>query len=247
MRFSVRYLIPIQLRYLLGLLRRLRGVHPRSCPICGFHGRFQAFGYPVRFDALCPKCGSLERHRLLIFLDKRFELIPRGQKILHFAPEAIITNYLREKTHEYVSADLIADNVDRRENIECMSFSAQSFDVVLCSHVLEHVDDRSALEEVRRVLVQGGRFICMVPIVEGWETTYENAALRTDSEREMHFGQCDHIRVYGRDFRARVEKSGFVVRECTASGSETAMYGFLPGEKVFLCTPIDSVGPSGHE
>ena len=83
-----------------------RGVTPRSCPICGYHGMFTAFGYPPRIDARCPKCNSLERHRLLYLFAERFNLFRPSHDALHFAPEAQLAGYLRDMTGRYETADL---------------------------------------------------------------------------------------------------------------------------------------------
>lgn len=220
--------------YALTVLRNLEGRHPRHCPVCGFVGRFQPFGLPPRLEAKCPYCGSLERQRLLAYIDREHDLFKDSKSLLHFAPEPLISDVLRASCEHYVSADLVDPAADIRLDIEAMEVPDESFDTVLCCHVLEHVDDRKALAEIRRVLKPGGRLVTMVPIAEGCAATYENPDIRDPARRQLHFGQWDHLRLYGADFRDRLRAAGFRAREYTAEGEEAVRYAFRMGEKVFV-------------
>jgi len=100
------------------------------------------------------------------------------------------------------------------------------------------VDDRAALSELHRVLVLGGVLIASVPIVEGWDTTYENRSIVDPIERDLHFGQSDHVRYYGRDFRTRLSEAGFAVEEVTAEGPYVIKHALLRGEKLFICSKL---------
>lgn len=82
-------------------MKNLQGLHPRECPCCGYLGIFKAFGNPPRYDAKCPQCGSLERHRLLFLIDRDKGILDGVQSILHFAPEPIVRNYLQNKVNKY--------------------------------------------------------------------------------------------------------------------------------------------------
>lgn len=189
---------------------------------------------PPRFDAQCPGCDALERHRLFVLACRALDLFARPLDVLHFAPEPAIRAYVSPRASRYVTADISGLGVDRKESIEAISLPDASFDVVIASHVLEHVDDRRALRELRRVLRPPGLLLCMVPIIEGWDTTYENGAVHDGAARELHFGQSDHVRYYGRDFRERLRSAGFDLTEYTADGMLSPRYGLLRGEKVFL-------------
>lgn len=210
------------------------GGAPRECPICGFRGRFLPAGYPLRPDARCPKCDGLERHRLLVLGIAEMNLIKPTDQVLHFAPEPPVARVVQPSAEGYISADLYSTKADREIDIENMKLKDESFDVIVCSHVLEHVDDAKALHESYRVLRREGRLLAMVPIVEGWDRTYENPQVTSPEEREVHFGQFDHVRYYGRDFRERIIDAGFSLTEFSADGRDTVRYGLNRGERLFV-------------
>ncbi len=225
----------ISLRNLRSLARAIKPLHVRFCPLCGYDGYFRHAGHPPRLDALCPQCGSLERHRLfwLWFKGEKSKL---DEPILHFGPEPILAEKFRTLYSEYSTADLY-NEADLKLNIEDIDLQSGSINTVICNHVLEHVSDSKALAEIYRVLSEKGRLIASIPIVEGWDHTYEDGSITSPVERELHFGQSDHVRYYGRDFRERLRSAGFSkVEEVTAGGQDAVKYGLLPGEKVFLCS-----------
>ncbi len=165
-------------------------------------------------DRRCPGCGSLERHRLLVeFLRDGTDLFAAPLSVLHVAPEYGLKQRLERLGNlNYRTADLDSplamDSVDLLD----MPYSDASFDVVLCSHVLEHVaDDRRALSEIRRVLVPDGRALLMSPIDGDLGETVEDPSVTSMTERHRVFGQSDHLRRYGRDFADRVATAGFAV------------------------------------
>jgi SAM-dependent methyltransferase len=223
------------LRQLSRSVRRAFGKFPRECPLCGFHGHFLGYGYPYVCDVYCPKCGSLERHRLLYLADWSQDYFS-SKDVLHFAPEQAVTKLIKARQPKsYITADLFAEGVDRKENIEALTIDDQSFDVVVCLHVLEHVDDRAAVSELYRVLRPGGLLIAMFPIVEGWPQTFEDPSKSTEVDRLLFFGQHDHARYFGRDARQRLAAPGFTVDEFTAVEPDVSRYGLARGEKIFLC------------
>ncbi len=213
------------------------GSAPAECPICGFTGPFDAAGTTMRFNAECPDCGSVERHRLFALMMQRGFVDFAGTDILHFAPEdAIVSLVTKKGPNSHLSGDILPGRADRQLNIETLDLPDANFDRIICSHVLEHVDDKKALAELKRVLRPGGQLILMVPIVEGWTQSYENPSVTTDMGRHLHFGQDDHIRYYGVDFRDRVRAAGFTLSEFTAEGADSVRYNLMRGEKVFLAT-----------
>ena len=214
---------------------KARGVHPRRCNICRYQGRFTAFGDPPRYDARCPSCASLERHRLIHLAVNRSGLLTPETRMLHFAPEWVLRARYKGRVGRYESADISPRaKVDHVVDITRTGLPEASYDLVMCNHVLEHVDDAAALAEIHDLLVPGGWAVLTTPIVEGWAATEEDAAVTDPAERRLRFGQDDHLRLYGRDLRARIRAAGFRLREVTATEPDVARHGLIRGETVFL-------------
>lgn len=205
-----------RMHYARKIVKNLGGVHPRDCNICGYSGLFSATGMPPRFDAECPSCKSLERHRHQFLWIKPHESELAGKRILHFAPEPVMRKIYSGLAASYLSAD-IAGYADRILNIEAIDMADSSWDVVVANHVLEHVDDRKALAEIRRILSSGGFAILSFPLAMTFEQTYENPAVTTRAGRDLHFGQWDHIRYYGADAAERIAAAGFAVETFSAT------------------------------
>lgn len=223
------------LPYLAKVAGKMFGNYPRHCNLCGFKGSFLAFGFPPRFDAYCPTCGSLERHRLFgLWLEQNKEQVG-GKDVLHFAPESVIKLTVKRLAGTYRTADLHPQNADFALNIEDIALPDESVDFIICSHVLEHVDPDRALPQLKRILRPGGTLLLMFPIVEGWDDTYRNASIETPAERELHFGQYDHLQYYGRDIRKSITNVGFDLNEFTAVEPFVSKHGLSRGEKVFVC------------
>lgn len=221
-------------RRFLGLDGAKGASFPRTCNVCGYRGRFEAAGRPRRIDARCPKCGSAERYRLLALWWERHGRFLAEADLLHFAPEPGLAKMLRARVGRYRSADITPGRADMVLDIEAIAAPEASFDCIVCSHVLEHVNDRKALAEMHRVLKPGGVALIMLPVIEGWAKTYENETAVTPEERMRHYGQADHVRYYGADVRERIEAAGFELDEFTAEGPDVLTYGLQRGEKVFI-------------
>jgi SAM-dependent methyltransferase len=203
---------------LLGFVRAFRMILLRGtrfhCPICDrSFRRFLPMGPRKRPNALCPCCGSLERHRLLrVALDHlaHRRLLRLEGTLLHMAPEGAMVPWLKQK-FLYVSGDLDPRQAMVSMDITRLPLRTGSMDAVLCLHVLEHIpDDRAALAELHRVLKPGGWGSIQVPM-QG-ERTQEDPAVTDPRERERRYGQADHVRYYGRDFLQRLEAAGFQCR-----------------------------------
>ncbi|MGE3149535.1 MAG: class I SAM-dependent methyltransferase [Pseudorhodoplanes sp.] len=111
-----------------------------------------------------------------------------------------------------------------------------SFDVVYCSHVLEHVDEARAIPELYRIVRPGGTLLAMVPLIEGWDQSFiDDSKTTSEADRTLYFNQEDHIRFYGKDFRKRLEQPGFRVEEFTAVEPDVSRHALIRGEKVFVC------------
>jgi SAM-dependent methyltransferase len=191
--------------------RFLYGGSNRFCIVCGNSARaFKPFGTPARRDAICPFCGAFERHRLAMhFLRSRTDLFDgKPRKVLHVAPEAAFKPLFQQAAGSgYLTADLLSPDVMETMDITEIKHPDNSFDVIYCSHVLEHVvDDRRAMRELCRVLRPTGWAILNVPITSDY--TFEDPSITDPAERQRLFGQHDHVRNYGPDYKQCLEDAG---------------------------------------
>jgi hypothetical protein len=221
------------------LLPRIYGYEPRDCPICGRHGRFLAeihFPDIFTYDAICPSCGSMPRNRLLKLADESRHLFTPGARLLHFAPEVPVTRFVASAVGLYKTADINGKGVDLTLDIEAIDQPDQSWDLIICSHVLEHVDHIKALAELRRILAPGGKLLALFPIVEAWPGDYENAAVTSPRDRGLHFGKDNHQRRFGASVRKDFTDAGFELDCFSPIGPEVVRYGLIPGETLFIAT-----------
>jgi SAM-dependent methyltransferase len=187
-----------------------------ECPVCGStYRKFLPYGYEFsRENALCPKCLSLERHRLVwLYFKEKTSFFDMPLKVLHIAPEQCFEERFRNLANlEYITADLESPLADYKCDVQELPFAENDFDIVICNHVLEHVgDDTRAMSEILRVMKHGGQAIILVPVDFERETTYENPAIKSVKDRKEHFGQYDHQRVYGLDFPNRLKNIGYKI------------------------------------
>lgn len=214
-----------------------------SCPCCGRSlWKFDPFGVNLRPNAQCPKCGSLERHRLLwLYFQHRTNLLAGHLKMLHVAPEPVLQKKLSSLSNlDYVSADLDSPMAEIKMDITDIEFPDHFFDAILCNHVLEHVmDDRKAMSELFRVLKPGGWAILQSPIDIKREKTFEDSEIISPDDRERLYGQGDHVRIYGRDYQERLEEQGFVVKVDDYVGTfdvkSIVKYGLMEDEAIYYC------------
>ena len=198
----------------------------RICPCCGT--KCQAFtggnylDYPHSFnpsryqqtrqDVLCPACRSLPRHRMLaLWFEKHIDYL-RKSDILYFAPGKSEKLWLKRNKISCMTADLYSEGVDLKLDIQDTGLPDESYDVIVCNHVLEHVDDfRKALKEMYRVLRPGGSFICSFPMDPNVELLDEDPSVQTEEARIRRFGQNDHLRVFGMKADRFLTEAGFSV------------------------------------
>jgi SAM-dependent methyltransferase len=159
-----------------------------------------------------------------------------GVRLLHFSPEPVLARLFKQRAGRYTGSDIDPEHrhADTVLDIEEIDLSAGSIDVVVCSHVLEHVDATKALSEISRIMAPGGVALLMFPIVEGWEHTFENPEITSPADRRIYFGQSDHVRFFGRDVRDLIAGAGLLLTEFTAEEPAVARYGLMRGEKVFV-------------
>lgn len=181
------------------------------CPVCATSFNGWVGG---QADGQCPYCGSLTRQKIIaLYLQEFFQAVPGPLRTLLFAPDWGIERWLRGQAHvDLVTTDLSAPHVDLLLDITRIDQPEQSFDLILCSHVMEHVpNDHAALSELYRILRPGGQLLVQVPFGFDRETTYEDWSITDSAAREDAFGQFDHVRVYGHDLPNRIAEAGFRV------------------------------------
>jgi SAM-dependent methyltransferase len=213
------------------------------CPLCGH--QFASFkDERGRRDALCWRCGSHERHRAQwLLFERRPELLGQARALLHFAPEWALRRRLEALDHlRYVTADLAQPGVDLHLDLTALDLPDASFDAVICSHVLEHVEnDLAAMRELRRITTEDGWCLVMVPLDLARDRTYEDPSITGGSDREHAFGQHDHVRLYAADVGERLTDAGFdveVIRPRDEFGAAVvARCRLLEVDQIYLCRP----------
>jgi SAM-dependent methyltransferase len=190
---------------------------------------FETFNYE---KYSCPVCGSSDRNRLYaIFLKKRFaEYLNKNTKIkfLDIAPDINLSAWIKKNASiKYRSVDLSMPGVDDIADITNLNiYDTGIFDIVLCSHVLEHIEnDNKAISEIFRVLKPEGIAIVMAPILLTLKEDLENPDWKTESERWKHYGQNDHVRLYSKPgFVKKLVQAGFRVNQFGADYFGTEVF-----------------------
>lgn len=211
------------------------------CPVCSASvDRFRPFGKPRRDNARCPNCGSLERHRLVWCFFRLWTNLfdGRAKSVLHIAPEPAMSERIGAIPGvDYLTADLESPLAMVKMDLTDIQYPDNSFDVILCSHVLEHIpDDVTAMREMRRVLKPNGWAAVQVPVYGN--ETYENWDAVSEEDRVVHFGQRDHVRKYGVDIADRLRRAGFDVkhrRPMSELGPELAKKMAIKNQDIFYC------------
>ncbi|MBI4283997.1 MAG: methyltransferase domain-containing protein [Chloroflexi bacterium] len=219
-----------------------------TCPCCNGHFRtFLPFGINPRLNAQCPRCGSLERHRLLwLYLRDRTNFFKDKLKVLDIAPVPYLAQRFKALPNlNYVDADMVSPSVAIRLDITAMPLLDNQFDGIICYHVLEHVpDDRKAMRELFRVLKPGGWAILQSPVEETRQKTFEDPSVTAAEDRARVFGQWDHVRIYGLDYKNRLQNTGFTVTVDDyikqLPDELVKQYGLEENENVYLCIKPDS-------
>ena len=205
--------------------------------------RFLPYGYAkVRENVLAPGTLSLERHRLFwLYLKNETTFFSAPLRVLHFAPEqAFVQKFKKQKNLTYTTTDLNSPIADVKADICDLPFKDNSFDFIICNHVLEHIpDDTKAMQELYRVLAPSGTAIVQVPYDVKRAITFEDNTITDQSERTRIFGQYDHLRVYGMDYFKKLSSIGFDVNALdytsSISSDDIERYRLCKGELLPVC------------
>jgi predicted SAM-dependent methyltransferase len=205
---------------------------------------FLPYGYGVqRPNVLSPSTLSLERHRLLwLYLKNKTDFFKSQKKMLHFAPEQAFYKRFRNMPNlEYTTTDLNSPLADIKADICNLPFEDNSFDIIFCNHVLEHIpDDTKAMRELYRILKKGGMGIFQIPQDLNRASTFEDNSITDKKKRAQIFGQYDHVRIYGRDYFDKLRSIGFKVSTVDYTNSLSAeaieKYRLTKGEILPICS-----------
>ena len=191
-----------------------------ECPVCEkSFSKFISYGSNVahRENVLCPYDLTLERHRLMwLYLTRKTDFFSaESLKVLHIAPEqCFLPHFKKQNNLDYTTADLVSPIADIHFDLHDIPLEDNQYDVVFCNHVMEHVDDPiRCMSELNRVMKPGGWAIMQVPQDMSRTETYEDKSITSPDEREKHFWQKDHVRLFGKDYPSYLEKAGFKVNE----------------------------------
>lgn len=252
---KIKSLIPNSLRKKIFLLRH-KG-NNFECPFCGYKAKdLEPIGDDIKVlkeknvigsclrHAGCYNCGSIDRERLIyIYLKDENKILEKSKNlsVLHIAPEKFISDkFLKADFKEYICGDLFTEGYSYPEHVKNINvldipFEDNRFDIVICNHVLEHVDDDArAMKEIQRVLKVGGFAILQVPISKNSNETYEDFSITDPNLRKKAFGQFDHVRIYGQDYKNRLENCGFKVEILNIS-EKYIKYGLNKEENLYIC------------
>lgn len=180
--------------------------------------KYTVAGGGYKTNTRCPNCGSVDRARLLaLFFELRTKAFKQKTDILHISPNKSIAHYL----NQYNTVNQVVGSIDLNEfkefntvyaDIQKLDLPENSFDIVICCHVIEHVDnDLEAMKQLYKVTKPGGFAVLQVPLALNLDITLEDKTLKTDKERKRAFGQVDHVRLYGKDYFTKLESVGFKV------------------------------------
>jgi SAM-dependent methyltransferase len=189
-----------------------------ECPVCEKKFRkFLSYGSKVahRDNVLCPYDLTLERHRVMwLYLKQKSDFFTKPNlKVMHIAPEQCFHGKFKKQPNlDYTTGDLLSPIADLHFDLHDIPLEDNQYEVIFCNHVMEHVkDDLQCMKELYRIMKPGGWGIMQVPIDSSRTETYEDWSITTPEEREKHFWQYDHVRLYGLNYPKRLEEAGFKV------------------------------------
>jgi len=215
-----------------------------ECPVCEkSFKKFLSYGSKVaqRDNVLCPYDLTLERHRLMwLYLKDHSNFMTDKLDVLHIAPEQCFHSRFKEQSNlKYLTGDLESPIADMHFDLHSIPLEENRFDVVFCNHVLEHVEDAlQCMKELYRVMKPGGWGIMQVPQDITRKETYEDASITSPEDREKHYWQKDHVRLFGLDYPEWLKKAGFTVKEFKPTENYTkeqiSRYRLQEGEVLYI-------------
>lgn len=224
-----------------------------SCPCCGnsfssfmdfeidkLHNESRYVNYYK--NTVCPYCFSFPRHRVVCeHFDKNKHIFSDDANILMVGAEYSIEQWFNNHGLSYTTADLFDRTADLKVDILNTPFADNSWSIIICNHVLEHVPDyKIALKELKRILKKDGILELAVPIDMSFSTTYEDDSIVTEKQRIEAFGQPDHLRIFGSNFKDLLMEAGFSV-EVINGNDLPAKYRTVVGpanyddNRIFIC------------
>lgn len=227
----------------------------KLCNVCGNRiGRYMPAGerselfsdhYVIgggyREHAVCPVCGALDRDRWQHYvIEYETDILKSRCRVLHIAPEAACYRFIRENPYcDYYTGDIEIGSAMHQIDLTDIQFCNNFFDYVIANHVFEHIsDEQKMFEEIRRVLKPEGAVICSFPICMDMDTLEKKEELSAE-ERLRYYGQKDHVRLYGRDFKEHIEQFGFDIKVISPrdrfQADNIEKYGFICDDKILIC------------
>lgn len=203
------------------------------CIFCKKNCKGYHVGLFPNFELACSSCHSLGRHRhLSIFLESlKLDFL----KIIHFSAEKQIKEIInKKKPYKYLCVNKYPNESEIFCDIENIHFNENYFDIVICSHVLEHVNYEVAISELSKILKKNGIALLMFPIIYQWEETYSNSDIVTKKLRELHFGQFDHLHLFGKDIEKKLIENNFSINKIISYGEDSIKNGIKCGEILYV-------------
>lgn len=152
------------------------------CTICAASTRFAARQGWLRDHYKCEKCGSIPRQRALVLVLESVRPNWRNAEMHESSPSLEFFarqcgRYTTSFFLEGVPPGTTADG-KRCENLECLTFADDAFDIFVTQDVLEHVfEPAAALREIMRVLRHGGIHVFTTPKHRSVLRSYRRAQL----------------------------------------------------------------------
>lgn len=228
----------------------------KKCIICGnefdyflaggsteeLFSKHHIIGGGYRKNCACPKCGIIDRERWLYYVIKnKTDIEKLNGKILHFAPEKSIIDYISSnKNIDYYTCDIQIGRAMHIVDITNIQFKDETFDYVICNHVMEHIpNEKKAISEIKRVLKKDGKWIFSFPICTDM-VTQEDKKVVSAEDRLRLYGQEDHVRLYGKDFAKRFEKYGLNIEiyspKKELKKDKIEQYGLISDDIIMIAT-----------